>query len=357
MRQFLVAYAICTAALLGLFVLMDGLAKLEYFLKQPENLFVVLFRYFLAFIPVYFTQFLGPVFTLMAAMFSVTMLNKGSEFTPMKAAGRSIQRLLAPYFVMAALSALAMIFVQELVIPNLKDQIRVAFDYGKRKKGIEASFTDSRGTHFKVDEYLPSKQQGFVIEVTKLHPNTGFKTEIVARSMRWVRTENSGYWILEDAREQQWDAKGREVIFPGATGKDRITLASKEVPIDDTDMQPIDLESSDREIPYLSLGELRDQYKRRPQLKHLEVMLHMRLAFPMANFVLLLLGLPFALRGENRSVILGVIAATVISAAYLFSTTICMGLGSGNFSPMLAAWLPVLFFGSLGVTLYSGMNT
>ena len=125
-----------------------------------------------------------------------------------------------------------------------------------------------------------------------------------------------------------------------------------------TDMRPIDLESSDREIPYLSFGELRDQYKRRSHLKHLEVKLHQRFAFPMANLILLLLGIPFLLRTENRSIVVGIVLAIAVSTLYLMTTYICADLGTkGQLPPMLAGWLPILFFGALGLTLFDGLES
>lgn len=120
-----------------------------------------------------------------------------------------------------------------------------------------------------------------------------------------------------------------------------------------TDMKPVDLESTDKDIPFLTWHELRLQYKRRPHLKHLEVKIHRRLAFPLANVILLLLGFPLVLRGFSRSLIVGVTAAIVIAAGYLLVDTLCSGLGNqGRLPPMLAAWLPVLFFGALGYTLF-----
>ena len=89
----------------------------------------------------------------------------------------------------------------------------------------------------------------------------------------------------------------------------------------------------------------------------LGVKLHRRFAFPLANFILLLLGLPFVMRSESQSIILGLSMALALGTGYLIFTVICAHLGNvGGLNPMLSAWLPVLFFGALGLTLFDSIE-
>ncbi|MFQ5653540.1 MAG: LptF/LptG family permease [Planctomycetota bacterium] len=360
MRHFLVAYAICATAILSLFVVIEGISRLDKFLKEDEALLLVFVRYFMATIPIYFSQYLGPVFTLMAGMFAITILNKGHELTPLKAAGLSMGRILAPFFLSAILLAAAMFIVQEEVIPRLKDQIRVATAYGKNSKAISPDLiSDSFGTLIHVGRYFPHQKRGRNVNVQTRHAsNLSGKELIAAREIVWEETKGGeGYWLLLDGSIQHWDDQGRMIPNPDAEGEGIYLQRFEEMRLR-TDMRPVDLESSDREIPYLSFLELRNQYKRRPHLKHLEVKLHQRFAFPLANVILLLLGLPFVLRGENRSITLGVTAAIAIAGAYLITSTLCSDLGNKEqLPPILAAWLPVLFFGALGLTLFDGIES
>jgi lipopolysaccharide export LptBFGC system permease protein LptF len=46
-----------------------------------------------------------------------------------------------------------------------------------------------------------------------------------------------------------------------------------------------------------------------------------------------------------------------LGTIYLIVTEVCANLGTrGQLEPMLAAWLPVLFFGALGITLFDGID-
>jgi lipopolysaccharide export system permease protein len=356
MKQFLICYVICTTAVLGLFVVIEGLSRLDNFLKQDVSLPVVIFSYFAATLPLYFTQYLGPVFTLLAGMFALTLLNKSNELVPMKVCAISIQRILAPFFLLALVLALAMVLVQEFVIPNLKDQIRISTSYGNRNDSIHPQpIADNNNQLISVHDYLPHKKRGTYVKVIKLAADEG-RIEEMWRARELVYRE-PGYWVLVDGNVIRLDEQGRYIRNPAAARDDPDPGHFDELRLE-TDMRPVDLESSDRDIPYLSWGELRDQYKRRPYLTHLEVKLHQRFAFPLANFILLLLGFPFILRGENKSVILGVGAAVGIAALYLLTTTICADLGNkGSLPPIIAAWLPILFFGALGLTLFDSIES
>jgi len=80
--------------------------------------------------------------------------------------------------------------------------------------------------------------------------------------------------------------------------------------------------------------------------------------FPLTHLVLLLIGLPFVLNQENRSVFLGVLVSVGICVAFYVVNAMCMELGEkGYLQPIVAAWLPVLFFGGVGVVLFDNLKT
>ena len=360
MRHFLIAWGICAVAILGLFMVIEGLTRIDRFLKQDVNIFVVLARYFTAVIPIYLCNYFGPVLTLLAAMFAVTQLNKGNELVPLRLAGMSTARMLAPFFLLAAISAVGMITLQEAVIPNLKDLIRTATAYGKTKNTIRPDMlTDGYNNLIQVREYLPAEKRGTYPHVTIRHPSNSLPESLIqAEEIKWVENEKGEpYWLLLNGSIQKWNEEGMRVRNPDSEGESRYLSQFPEYVLN-TDLRPVDLESTDADIDYLSFSELRAQIKRRGHLKHLEVKLHMRFAFPLSNFILLLLGIPFVLKGENRSVVISIALAIGIAAGYLFATMICAELGNNErIPPILAAWLPVLFFGALGLTMFDSIDS
>ncbi|MEM7262623.1 MAG: LptF/LptG family permease [Planctomycetota bacterium] len=367
MKQFLISYVICATSIIGLFVVLDGLSKLNKFLKQDANVIWVILQYFMATLPVYFSQYLAPVLTLIAAMFAVTLLNKGQEIVPMKASGISIPRILSPLFLMALCFATVQIGMQELVLPNCKDFIREGTSHGKKKGTIRPDLVvdSARNLRIKVQQYDPQEKRGTYAEVIELYARDSaggaqpIKSMYHAFDMKWLPEQEA--WELRNGKLNRWEPDGRPVVFqvPDEGGDAAGAFAQDfERVVLETRIRPIDFEASDREVPFLSYGELLGQYRRYPHRRHLEVKLHQRFAFPMANLILLLLGLPFVIRQGNKSAIVGVLVAIGIAAAYMLSTTVCADLGNkGELPPAVAAWLPVLFFGALGFTIFDGMES
>jgi len=93
------------------------------------------------------------------------------------------------------------------------------------------------------------------------------------------------------------------------------------------------------------------------------VVLHSRLAFPLASFVLLLVAVPLLFQQEGgKSTWVGVGLALVVSGCFYLVSYTCQLVGQtpgGVFdgSPAAAAWLPIVLFGATGVALAFRMDT
>ena len=91
---------------------------------------------------------------------------------------------------------------------------------------------------------------------------------------------------------------------------------------------------------------------------HAMIAFHYRLTWPLANLVLLLLALPFAVHFERGSKIGRVILAIAICGGYLVVDLTCQNLGRQEYlHPIVASWTPTILFGSLGMVMFGGMRT
>ncbi|MBL7224043.1 MAG: LptF/LptG family permease [Candidatus Brocadiae bacterium] len=111
------------------------------------------------------------------------------------------------------------------------------------------------------------------------------------------------------------------------------------------------------------LNKARENPRNQRLRQWLFVQLHSRLAFPLANFVLLLMAIPLLFQQEGgKSTWIGVGLALLVSLCYYFFTYFCQFVGQdphGVFAgiPALAAWLPIVVFGVGGGILFSNVNT
>ena len=102
-RVFFLSWLACAVSFIGLFVVIEAFAKLDRFLKQEGGLLGTVLHYYGAMVPTLYTNYMGPILTSAAALFTVTLLNRHNEVQALKSVGVSVYRILAPIFVFAAL--------------------------------------------------------------------------------------------------------------------------------------------------------------------------------------------------------------------------------------------------------------
>ena len=80
--------------------------------------------------------------------------------------------------------------------------------------------------------------------------------------------------------------------------------------------------------------------------------LHGRLAAPWTCLVVVLIAIPFGAASGRRNLFVGVAGSIFICFAYFIIQQVSLALGSaGHLPAWLAAWLPNMFFGAMGLVL------
>jgi lipopolysaccharide export system permease protein len=78
----------------------------------------------------------------------------------------------------------------------------------------------------------------------------------------------------------------------------------------------------------------------------LTVDIYARLSYPLINFIMLILGVSLAARGEQKSGLMIMAVGICVSVLYWFGYTASLSLGyTGILPPLLAAWLVPAVFG------------
>jgi lipopolysaccharide export system permease protein len=102
----------------------------------------------------------------------------------------------------------------------------------------------------------------------------------------------------------------------------------------------------------LSLTEAARIARQYPGVPEPAVVFHQLLTWPIANLLLMLLGLPLVLRFRNRNLLFGIGSALLLCAAYFAVTQICQDLGKrGEVGPAVAVWFPVVLFSSVAAAI------
>lgn len=364
----LAIYAACLASFTLIYVLVDSVAQYGALSEKAGGfggLLWIWLRYYAAQVPLIFCRVLGPVTLAASAAFTVTLIQRANEFTPVMAAGVSLRRLLAPVLILAVLASLGAAAVQEIWIPLRRDEIREAKALGRGRRYVAHAkhFDALRRTLVDFRRWYSKELhgEGVLIYSPGGGPRPGFVLE--ARKARWVQEGGRpGRWFIDEGFVQEYNAKGEPIPQKGPDGKpagQRLIEGSQ--PLSDfveIDMLPQDLEERESQEPYLWLGELWSKAERSPDSHRWRLRLLSRLADPIHGMILVLLGIPTVLARGTRNIFLSAIATVIVSALYFVAYAVSLNLGNrGTVPPGLAVGLAPVFFASLGVTLYAKMRT
>ncbi len=341
LREFLVYLALGLVGFLGIFTVVDVIEKIDVFLDHRAANDLII-RYYLYRAPEVVVQVL-PVALLLATFLGLGQLNKFGELTAMRSSGISLVRMVAPVLVSAACGVIVSLVLGELVVPAAnrerdriyEEQIQ-RLSKGPATERADVTYLGGGGRIYYMRLY--------VIPERRMHEVS-------------VQQFSAGRLIMRiDAAEATWD--GRRWVF--SSGYLRTFKGDEE------QARPFERWSYD------GIAEPPDNFARegrRPnQMNYLElrahiiklrasgarvanylVDLHMKLAFPLINFIVILIGAPVATRLRANSVALGFGLAITISFAYYAFMQSGKALGhNGALPPYLAAWLGDIVFGGVG---------
>ncbi|TWT88230.1 putative permease YjgP/YjgQ family protein [Pseudobythopirellula maris] len=356
--QFAVFFLICYISLTGLYIVIDAFGRLDNFVDHAkggeEGLFAVLVRYYSVRAIAFFNQMSG-VLALIAAMFTVTWIQRHNELTALMAAGLPASRVIRPVIVAALLIAVGAVAVREVVIPRWRNEL--AFD-SKNLAGDGVAPLKPR--YDALSDVLlggdgVSIARGVIVGANFVFPPdvVGYGKQITAEEAVNLRADGArpaGYLMRGVSSPAEIGTRPslrtREGELLVVTHQDAPWLAEDEAYfVSDV---PVRLLAAD--------GQWRDNATTRELIDELarpstelgqdiRVAVHSRLLSPLLDATLLMLGLPLIVsRGANNPFLAIGLAVAVITAFFAVSLG-SQALGAaGWLKPTLAAWLPLIVF-------------
>jgi lipopolysaccharide export LptBFGC system permease protein LptF len=335
-RIFALSLFVSFTFVLGLFIVVHFFGHLEdlepaerAFATRGVGLFQGICRYYAVNMPFIFARF-GPFAALLAAMWTVQKMAKDQEITAAQVAGVSLHRLMAPVLVAGVLLSVGLWTIREQALPRLAVQHQELewLMRGKAVTVIDGPLTprDSAGNRFSIQAYDPT---------TRTARGVRFRDRDLTR---YVDFQTMRY----DEEVRRWETDDTGVRVPIGV---------------ETDLSPRDIEIDARGLRFLASDELDELARRMPGRLDLELMRQTRFTFPFTTPVLLLIGLALVLRRDNQSIYAAWGLSLVLSIVYVGSENVLHGLAErdGLLSPQLAAWTPIVVFGTVGAMAFQDL--
>jgi lipopolysaccharide export system permease protein len=362
-RGYFKAYLACLTSLLSLYIVVDLFINLDDFLHKYHGVEAILRHvlfYYSCSITKIFDMMSEPT-VLLAAMFTVALLQRNNEQLPLLSAGVSTQRIVTPVLLCAAAMLSLTVLNQELLIPRIGERLFYAKDDPEGVKELQVH-----------QAYEPNDIQISGDKATR-------KGQRVTRFECTIPKKMAGNLLVLQAEEAYY-RPGEQGPRQGGWELMGVQPADNVVPLD-WNGQPV-LEVIDKGHYFLytrvvdfdalthphnnwyqvaSTQRLYEELQRAAsttRLAPMAVLLHMRLTRPLLGLLLVVLGLSVILRDQNRNVFISSGLCLVLCGIFFGVVYSCKMLGDYDLlQPALAAWMPVLFFGPLALVLFDAVHT
>ena len=311
-----------------------GRIALSYLYWLPDSMFMVL-----------------PAAVLFATVFAIGALTRHSEITAAKASGISFYRFIAPIFVGAIFATLLGLVLGELAPITNKKRLEILqgnqLNLGNDRYNFAYAADGGRVYKIGALHLLDASIDGIVIERKGNGP--GYPSYVL--SANTGRCKQGKGWVLKAGALHVIPDTLHNLTFSFDSLTDRhfseppkqLTLAQK---------APTDM-------GFRELGRFIASMERSgAEVNELRVERMLKIAIPITFIVILLFGAPLATSTQRGGAAYGVGVSLATTVIFLMLIQLTKGIGGKGMIPAdLAAWLPSIIFGLVGIVLFARVRT
>ncbi len=332
-----------------LYVIIDLFSHLDTILSQKVTL-TVLIKYYFSFLPVILSQ-VSPISCLLATLYTFATLNRDNEIIAMRSSGLSIFQITHTIIVLGFLLSLFILLISDKIIPQslmTTQKIKQEMENSKKQdktKGPEIvrnlSLYGSNNRLFFINEFNTTDNSISGITILEDNEQQHNTKKIIAD--RAVYKDN--VWRFYNSKTFNFDEKSQ--IIGEAQYLEEEIMQIPETPKDFLNQ---------KQLPeYMSLSQIEQYIWRlsktgaKTVVRNFQIERYNRLFAPFTNILIILLGIPFALKVKKRAAGLSSLGLVLLLVFFYYILNgVCLALGkSGILPPAFAAVLShsiVLFF-------------
>lgn len=350
-RYAIKGYALPFAASLGTFgilvILVRYFERMNTFSSTTASL-ATIGAYLILGVP-YWLNLVLPVATILALLFALGGLQQRGELTAMRTAGIASWRLWTPYFVAAFVLSVVSLVGSLSFLPKLNFEARSIYRTAIRNR---------EAVSYRKDNIVAAGQGNRQFTIGWLDIENQSMTEVIMDQFdphfRWIESisakravYDNGAWRFEVGVHRMQDPIDSRTIREEKFQVKIVHLKER----------PKDFMVEDKHPDDMTGGELTRRIRR---LKRLgaktdaeRMSLHLRIALPFANLIVIALGIPFAVRQGRKGRLQTFAFALGASFAYWGAISVFESIGyAGRLWPWAAAWTPNVLFAGAAALLF-----
>jgi lipopolysaccharide export system permease protein len=292
---------------------------IDYYLNRTPEVFIAI----------------GSLAAIMAVLFGLGRLVRGNEFTAIMAAGTSPYRAVLPLFIAAFFISLFAAFVGEAVAPGATRRANI-IEKTRRGEALPLVLTNlflygDGGNIFFVKGFNKETNAIIGLEVLRFSQDGVLEARVNAEGAMW----RDNQWVLYNGFRLEY--VDGEAVFPPEPIE---ALAIVETPANFLVGEKKREELTFRELRKRIMAMKGSGLYPREEL----VAIHSRLSQPLANLVVVLISIPFAVGAKHIGIAAGFGGALGLAFAYLVLFNLGQQLGERAFPPVISAWFANIVF-------------
>lgn len=331
----------CLLTFFCLYIVIDILSHLQDILKQKVPLEILL-RYYLAYLPIIFSQ-VSPITCLLSTLYTFGKLNRDNEIIAMRACGLSVPQITKTVLTFGIIISVLGFWVYDKFVPSslaltekIKSQIETGVKSVSQKENEtipNLSMYGLRNRLFFISKFHPAANSIEGITILEHDQNQNIVKKIVAA--KGVYKDEA--WHFYDSITYDFDENGQIKYEPQYMEEEIMAIPEK----------PSDFLSQGQRPDFMNIKQLDDYIWKLsksgalPVVKILQVDLYQRFTAPLTNFLIILLGIPFALIMKKRATGMSSLGVSImVGFLYYVLNAVSIAMGkAGLLIPGLAASL------------------
>lgn len=311
-----------------------GRIALSYLYWLPDSMFMVL-----------------PAAVLFATVFAIGGLTRHSEITAAKASGISFYRFIAPIFLGAIIATVLGLILGEIAPITNKKRLDIlqanSVNIGNDRYNF--AYAADRGRVYKIGalHLIDPSIEGMVIERKGNGPD--YPSYVITASAARYRA-GKGWLLQRGAVHVIPDTLRNLTVGFDSLVDRRFSEAPKQLTL---------AQKAPADMGFRELGRFITSMERSgAEVNELRVERMLKIAIPVTCIVILLFGAPLATSTQRGGAAYGVGLSLATTVIFLMLIQLTKGIGGKGMIPAdLAAWLPSIIFGVVGIILFARVRT
>ena len=313
--------------------------------------FVYIIAYFFFSLPFMIFQTI-PMMIAIAIVYAVGHIARKKEILAVVSSGVNPFRIAFPLLAVGFVLSFVTFYFDEIIVPYCEERARFIYKVYIEEKGENIItrnkdiFVKGEGTRFYVMKDFDSKTNTMTKPtIIDIEQEGGFlKQRIDAEKAELVQLDgNKNAWKFTKFVRYLYDKNGR--LKTAEQSEDNIL-----VPMEENLEKFLSHRKKSEEMNYLELRNYLDILRKRGEDIHdLATDLNLKLAFPFACLIVILMGFCFAMKAQSHTLLYSFGAGIGVVIIYYAGIVLFQGLGHhAVLTPFFAAWIPNLIFALFG---------